>query len=159
MIKPIVESDLLSCLNVIHSGYETIAVEFGLTEENCPDRGRANLPLNKLVSEFEKSRLMFGYFIENKIIGFLSLGIVDNGICKINDILVLPEYRHKGYGKELLDYSKTKANELGASKITLGMIDDNKKLKDWYIENGFVNVGFKKFDKAPFVVGYMECSL
>lgn len=57
MIKQITKSDLLSCLEVFHYGYETVAVEFGLTEENCPNRGRANLPFDKLVFEFEKGTL------------------------------------------------------------------------------------------------------
>jgi hypothetical protein len=36
------------------------------------------------------------------------------------------------------------------------MIDDNKRLKNWYVKNGFVNVGYKKYAKAPFIVGIME---
>jgi ribosomal protein S18 acetylase RimI-like enzyme len=159
MIKPIVKSDLITCLEVIHFGYETVAVEFKLTEENCPDRGRASLPLERLVSEFENGSLMFGYFLRKVMIGFLSLKIIENGVCKLNDIIILPEYRNKGYGKELLDFSETKAIELGANKVTLGMIDDNQPLKNWYIKNGFVNIGLRKIDQAPFTVGYMECSL
>ncbi len=159
MIKQIVKSDLLSCLEVFHRGYETVAIEFGLTEENCPDRGRACLPFEKLVFEFENGALMFGYFLENKIVGFLSLKLDENSICKLNDIIILPDYRQKGYGKELLEFCKNKAFELGANKIIIGMIDDNNKLKNWYIRNGFINVGYKKYDKVPFTVGFMECTL
>ena len=101
MIKQIIKSDLASCLEVFHRGYETVAIEFGLTEENCPDRGRANLPFDKLVAEFENSTLMYGYFLEKKIVGFVSIKF-NNGVCKLNDIIILPEYRQKGYGKELL---------------------------------------------------------
>ena len=36
MIKPITKDDLHECLNIIHKGFETVAIEFGLTEENCP---------------------------------------------------------------------------------------------------------------------------
>jgi len=42
MIKPIV--DLVNCLEVFQRGNETVVIEFDLTEENCPDRGRASLP-------------------------------------------------------------------------------------------------------------------
>jgi len=155
VIKQIIKSDLASCLEVFHRGYETVAIEFGLTEENCPDRGRANLPFDKLVAEFENSILMYGYFLEEKIVGFISIKF-SNGVCKLNDIIILPEYRQKGYGKELLDFCINKATELSADRIILSMIDDNQKLKNWYVKNGFINVGFKKFKKAPFTVGYME---
>jgi hypothetical protein len=61
-----VESDLSFCLEVFHRGYETVATEFRLTEENCPYRGRASLPMDQLVSEYENGTLMFGYFLEKR---------------------------------------------------------------------------------------------
>ena len=54
------------------------------------------------------------------------------GVCGLDDIIVLPEHRHKGYGFELLEYCKQKAKELGSNKTRLGMINDNKKLRTWY---------------------------
>ena len=159
MIKQIDKYDLPTCLEVIHKGYETVAIQFGLTEENCPDRGRASLPQDKLESEFENGTLMFGYFLENKIIGYLSMKVIDKEVCKLNDIVVLPQYRKKGYGQELIEFCKVKAHELGAKIINLGMIDDNDQLKYWYISNGFFTIGYKKFDKAPFTVEYMQCTI
>jgi len=100
---------------------------------------------------------MFGYFYDDKLVGFLGMKMFDNGICGIEDIVVLPEYRHHGYGKELLNFCKEKAKELGANKIRFGMNDDNKRLKKWYEGNGFINIGYKKYDGAPFTVGKMEC--
>jgi len=41
-------------------------------------------------------------------------------------------------------------------KVVLGMIDDNIRLRNWYIKNGFVNTGYKKYENAPFTVGYMQ---
>jgi ribosomal protein S18 acetylase RimI-like enzyme len=157
MIKPIAKDDLINCLKIFHQGYETVAIEFDLTEENCPDRGRASLPYEKLLTEFEDSALMFGYFHNDKLIGFMGMKMCGNGICKLDDIIILPEFRQKGYGKELLIFCKHKAKELGANKISLGMIDDNKRLRKWYEDNGFTNMGYKKYDGAPFTVGYMEC--
>ncbi|MDD4796975.1 MAG: GNAT family N-acetyltransferase, partial [Eubacteriales bacterium] len=142
-----------------HRGYETVAIEFGLTEENCPDRGRASLPFDKLVAAFENETMMFGYFSDDIIVGFLGIKLHEGGICKLDDIVILPEYRQLGYGKKLLDFCKVTAKELGASKILLAMIDDNKRLRKWYEENGFINIGYKKYDGAPFTVGRMECIL
>jgi len=158
MIKPLSKSDLPDCLNVFHHGYETVAVEFGLTEENCPDRGRASLPMEKLVSEFESGTAMFGYYAGDEMVGYLGMKMAE-GVCGLDDIIVLPEYRHNGYGKALLDFCKRKAKENGAGKIRLGMIDDNRQLRKWYEDNGFVNVGYKKYEGAPFTVGKMECTL
>ena len=157
MIKPIERNDLPVCLEVIHKGFETVALEFGLTEDNSPDRGWASLPYEKLTAKFENGILMFGYFLDNKIVGYLGIEMFENGICGLDSIVILPEYRKNGYGKELLDFCKQKAKELGANKIRFGMIDDNKKLRKWYEENGFTNVGYKKYDNASYIVGKMEC--
>lgn len=46
MIKPIKEEELFESLEIFHRGYETVAAEFGLTEENCPDRGRGQSALS-----------------------------------------------------------------------------------------------------------------
>ena len=97
MIKPIKEEELFESLEIFHRGYETVAAEFGLTEENCPDRGRASLPYHKLLSEFESGTLMYGYFDGDKLTGFLGRKILEDS-CKLEDIIILPEYRKLGYG-------------------------------------------------------------
>lgn len=97
MIKPIKEEELFESLEIFHRGYETVAAEFGLTEENCPDRGRASLPYHKLLSEFESGTLMYGYFDGDKLTGFLGMKILEDS-CKLEDIIILPEYRKLGYG-------------------------------------------------------------
>ena len=112
-----------------------------------------------MIYAFENGTIMFGYFVDNKIVGFLGMKRIEAGICGLDDIIVLPEYRQKGYGTELLNFCKCKAKEFGACKIRLGMIDDNKRLKVWYEDNGFINVGYKNYAGAPYTVGRMECIL
>jgi len=159
MIKPVTKNDLHDSLNIIQRGFETVAVEFGLTEENCPDRGGANLPYHKLLSEFESGVLMFMYYSNDVPVGFFSIKMLYDGACGINYIVVLPEHRHNGYGVKLLKYCKQKARELGSRKVRFGMIDDNKRLRKWYEDNGFINIGYKNYDGAPVTVGKMECTL
>ena len=49
--------------------------------------------------------------------------------------------------------------ELGATKVTLGMIDDNSKLRKWYEKYHLKNIGYENFENSPFTVGNMECKL
>lgn len=102
---------------------------------------------------------MFGYYCKDKLVGFLNMRMRADGVCKLDDIIVLPEYRQSGYGKELLDFCKQTAKELGATKVALGMIDENKRLRKWYEDNGFINIGYTKYEGAPFTVGNMEWEL
>ena len=77
----------------------------------------------------------------------------------MNDVAILSEYRHFGYGKALLDFCKDKIKELGGSKITIGIVEENTVLKDWYAANEFIHTGTKQFEHLPFTVGYMEWNL
>lgn len=98
----------------------------------------------------------FGLCIDDEIIGFASLTDMGDGTYEMNDVAVLPEYRHYGYGKKLLDSCKAKVKELGSTKIIIGIVEDNTVLKNWYTANGFTHIGTKKFDHLPFTVGFME---
>ena len=40
---------------------------------------------------------MYGYFDGDKLTGFLGMKILEDS-CKLEDIIILPEYRKLGYG-------------------------------------------------------------
>ena len=51
---------------------------------------------------------------------------------EITRLAVAPEYRHKGYGRALMDKACDKARELGLESIGIGILNDNVVLKKWY---------------------------
>lgn len=142
---------------VIRQSFTTVAEDFGLTRENCP--GHTSFISNeRLASKIKAGYFPYGYFVEGKLVGFASLTGMGSGVYEMNDVSILPEYRHYGYGKELLDFCKAKVRELGGNIITIGIVEENAVLKDWYAANGFVHTGTKRFDHLPFTVGFMEWS-
>lgn len=158
MIFKVEKAQLPECLEVMHAAYDVTAKQFGLTADNCPYRGNADLPLDELAAEFDSGAAMFGWRENGYTAGFLSIR-VDGDTAKINDLVVLPEHWHKGIGSELINCAKRFARERGVINLTLGMIDDNELLRRWYERHGFVTVRRKKFAGAPFTVGYMEQKL
>lgn len=85
---------------------------------------------------------------------------INDDSVELNNLAVLPEYRHLGIGKELVDYAITYAkNILGANKIKIGIVEENTILKEWYEKIGFVHTGTKKFEHLPFTVGFMEIEI
>ena len=42
------------------------------------------------------------------------------------------------------------------TNVIIGIVEENRVLRKWYEENGFVHTGTKKFDFFPFTCGYME---
>lgn len=158
IIKVTTENQLDTCLNIIHKSFQTVADDMNLTKENCPSH-TAFMPLEKLQNQFENGNPMFLYEYNNKFIGYFSLSINDNSV-ELNNLSVLPEYRHLGIGKKIInyavDYSK---NTLGVNKIKIGIVEENAILKEWYKTLGFVHTGTRKFEHLPFTVGFMELEL
>ncbi len=156
--KVILKEQLNICLDIIHKSFITVADEFGLTEENCPNH-TAFMPIDKLIRQYESGTNMFLYQHNEEYVGYFSL--VDNvESVELNNLSVLPEYRHLGIGKEMVEYAKEYViKNTGAEKIVIGIIEDNTVLKGWYETLGFVHTGTKKFEGLPFTVGFMELEI
>ena len=158
VIYEIEKDELRECLSVIHQSFKTVADSFGLTRENCP-RHTSFIPLSFLESQRDWGWHMYALYAGKKIIGYMSLSKEGDGVFELHNLAVLLEYRHKGFGKLLLDHAKDKVKSLGGKIIKVGIIEESAILKDWYIANGFVHTGTKKFDHLPFTSGYLERSV
>ena len=155
VIHEVDKNELQECLDVIHQSFRTVAEEFGLTKENCP-KHTSFIPLSFLETQMNWGWHMYAPYAGKKIIGYMSLSKEGDDVYELHNLAVLPEYRHKGFGKLLLDHAKEVVKSLGGSRIKIGIIEESTVLKDWYIANGFVHIGTKKFDHLPFTSGYLE---
>ena len=160
-IKEINRNDIPECVKVIKESFMTVADELGFTAENAPMYVAFATNDEKLFSQFDnEQRPMYAYYSENgKIIGYYSLLRLENGKCELNNLCVIPEYRHKAIGSRLFSDACEKAGALGCTKLVFGIVEENVKLRKWYEKNGAVHVGTKKFDFFPFTCGYMEKDL
>lgn len=158
VIRDVREGELDTCADVIRRGFMTVAKDFDLTIEKVPTNG-AFIRTERLVADREKGNLMFVLLENDTIVGFMQLENAGNSTYYLEKISVLPEYRHRRYGTELLDFAKAKVKELGADKLGIAIIEENMVLKEWYIKNGFTPTGTKKFEHLPFTVGFLELCL
>ena len=155
MIRRVTESELPLCLRVIHEAFGTVAEEFGLTPDNCPTNG-AFMPLTRLLEDYQKGDAMFVCREGGAIAGFMQLSRRGQAVYELEKLAVLPEYRHRGYGKALLGFAKQEAAANGAARIHIGIIEENERLKRWYLANGFGHMGPRVFSHLPFTVGFLE---
>jgi len=154
-ISNVVQSELAECLEVIHNSFATVAAQFGLTKENCP-KHTSFMPLYFLETQLNWGWHMYALRDGDKIIGYMSLSKEADGTYELHNLAVLPEYRHSGCGRQLLDHAKSDVTAFGGNTIKLGLIEESEVLKNWYASNGFVHTGTKKFEHLPFTSGYME---
>jgi len=158
LIREAQDFELDTCASVIRESFATVAAEYGLTKENCPTNG-AFMKTGRLRAQREQGRRQYALTSDGIVIGFAELEEKTDRVYELQKLAVLPRYRHCGYGKMLLDFAKERAKSWGCVKITIGVIEENIRLKNWYARNGFVHTGTQRFEHLPFVVGYMEYQL
>ncbi len=153
-IRPIGVVNVPEYADVIRRSFATVAHDFGWTRENAP--GHVSFLTDEQLQQQMNNHETFGFCVDGKIVGFVALKDLGDGVFELRKISILPECRHYGYGKKLLDFCKTIVKEHGGRKVILDIIEENTILKEWYTANGFVHIGTKKFEHLPFTTGYME---
>lgn len=156
MIRKIGQDDIVQCVNVIRESFSTVASEFGFSEENAPrftafatTKERLDWQLNN------ENRPMYGYYENGKMVGYYSLSLQDHQECELNNLCVLPEYRHKKLGHKLLENAFENARKMNCKKMNIGIVEENQVLRKWYENYGFLHIRTEKFDFFPFTCGYM----
>lgn len=146
------------CLDIIRRSFATVAAEFGLTENNCPSH-TAFMTFDKLERQFDDGRPMFLFYQDEIPVGYFSFVKCSDEEWELSNLAVLPEYRHLGIGKTMVDYAVATVKNYGGTKISIGIIEENAKLKDWYLNLGFKHISTRKFEHLPFTVGFMELNI
>jgi len=153
------KTELNDLLFVIQVSFLTVAKELNLTKENTPTNP-AFITIEKLLESIEKNVDFFIACENNKICGCVG---IQQGKEKdeyyIERLAVLPEYRHKQYGKKLLDKAIEEIKKKKGKYISIGIIDENTQLKNWYLDYGFIEKGSRHFDHLPFTVCFMGIDL
>lgn len=160
MIKRVEEQDIAECVKVIKESFATVAKEFGFTVENSPRFTAFATTEDRLKHQLlEENRPMYAFYDNENIVGYYSLLVQDNNECELNNLSVIPAYRHRGIGEELLKHAFKIAKELNCNKINIGIVEENNVLRKWYESFEFIHIGTQKFDFFPFTCGYMEKNL
>lgn len=160
MIKEIQQEEISECVKIIRDSFKTVAKELGFTAQNAPRFTAFSTTEERLCWHLNgEHRPMYAYYENDVMVGYYSLLLRDNKDCELNNLCVIPVYRHKGIGEELLKHAFKIAKESGCEKVNIGIVEENVVLRKWYESLGFVHTGTQKFDFFPFTCGYMEKNL
>jgi len=143
------------CVRVIRDSFMTVAMTFSLTKENAPTNA-AFIELDALTALQQKGAQMYGGYCDGRPIGFVAVRKARDDLYYMEKLAVLPAFRHKGYGRQLIDAAVRAVKEAGGRRISIGIINENTVLKEWYKSNGFTETEIKEFPHLPFSVCYME---
>ncbi len=161
IIVEVLEEPLLAaCVPVIRAAFQTVADDFGLTEQNAPTNP-AFMTLDRLTEARGRGVRMFAA-LEGDGPGAAPVGFVAlersrrPGVLYLERLAVVPAVRHRGLGRALMDHCFAQARAAGAERISIGIVDEHELLKRWYLDYGFAETGKRRFDHLPFTVCYME---
>jgi len=158
MIKRVTpQDDFKQYAKLLNTAFATVAADFGLKRDNCPTNN-AFITAEALKSQLTEYIEYYYYLEESEITGFIAIekSKREVGLFYIEKVATQPVSRHKGIGKQLMNFATKRITELGGNKISVGLIDSNTTLKDWYRNQGYNETGVKVFDHLPFDVCYME---
>ena len=106
MIREVKREEIPECVSLIKKAFLTVADEFGFTEENAPRFTAFSTTEERLMWHMDgEHRPMYVFEDDGVLCGYYSLLIQENNECELNNVAVLPDYRHKGIGKKLIDHA------------------------------------------------------
>ena len=77
---------------------------------------------------------------KDRIIGTVAIHNMGNRVCELRKMYLDPEYRRRGLGKQLLEYSLAKARDLGFNRVTLETATALKEAVALYESYGFKRI-------------------
>lgn len=158
MVKKInPQDDFTKLAEVLNQSFATVAEEFGLTKENAPTNN-AFISGEELKSQLTGDREFYVYEEDGKPIGFIAIERSPNmpDTFFIEKLAVIPDCRHLGIGIQLMNFASERITKLGGKRISIGLINSNETLKEWYAKQGYVTFEIKTFEHLPFDVCLME---
>jgi diamine N-acetyltransferase len=157
-IRDITGMPLENSVAIIRRAFGEVAEAMGITEQNAP-RYTAFITKEKLEETRQTGAVFWGLFIDGKQAGFVAVVKEDDGTYWMKRLAVLPEFQHGGNGKALVDTAIAYAKTKGEKKLYIGMVNEQKGLKEWYLAMGFKETSVQKFERLPFSVCFMELDI
>ena len=152
-IREVTLEELSECVQVIQNAFKTVADQYGFTIENAPRFTAFSINENRLKQQLcVEKRPMYVFLLDGKMVGYYSLVLLSEKEIELNNLSVLPEYRHNKIGTKLLQDCFERARKLGAEKIKIGIVEENMVLRAWYEKNGFIIQGRKNLTFSHSIV-------
>lgn len=168
MIREVTKEDIPACVDVIRKSFITVADDFGFTAENAPRFTAFSSSVERLYWQMEQEKRTMIVDVENGVFrGYYSLHFLVESradhhmAAELNNLCVLPVFRHKKTGETLLADACIRAKQLGAEVLHIGIVEENQVLRRWYERFGFVHVGTQKFNffRLPAGIWKRSCDL
>jgi len=146
-IKEVYDSEMIT--SIINKSFMTIALQYNLTKENAP-KHPAFINSDVIMTQLNRGFKMYGYFINEQLVGCVGYWTDDGGINHIERLATLPEHRHLGIGKKLMEFVENKIMENRGKIAEVHVLDKNTTLIQWYKKMEYTIIRIDELKHLPF---------
>jgi N-acetylglutamate synthase-like GNAT family acetyltransferase len=140
--------------SLIRAAFRDVAERLNLTPSNCPTHP-SNCTVEWIEAGLEEGLRYYVLEEGENACGCVALERAGPDVCYLERLAVLPRFRHKGYGRALVEHVLEQAGRLGAGRVELGIIAGQAGLRAWYEGLGFAVERTAEFEHLPFRVAFM----
>jgi GNAT superfamily N-acetyltransferase len=149
----ITDADALARL--IAAAFADVAVRLGLTRESCPGH-TSFITADEVRRGMGFGNLYFEAFSGEVPCGTVAIRLPKNGVSTLEKLAVLPDFRHRGIGRQLVERAFDAVRTTGATAVEIGIIAKQTDLRGWYERFGFQATRHAHYDHLPFDVLHMR---
>lgn len=158
VIKTASEDDCEALGRLIRDAYRDVALRFSLTAESCP-KHPSNCTGDWIRSDLTRGVTYYYFASDDNLAGCVALETTDQAVAYLMRLAVLPEYRRRGLGRQLVQHIIDQACQQDMQSISIGLIAAQKELIAWYQNLGFIPGETKHFAHLPFMVQFMTYAM
>ncbi|MBN1849147.1 MAG: GNAT family N-acetyltransferase [Deltaproteobacteria bacterium] len=157
-IKTADPQDTSLLTRLIRESFRDVAERFNLSAENCP-KHPSNCVDDWIKNDFDSGVIY--YILEHQGIPVACVGLekADPDQYYLERLAVLPGLRKRGFGRTIVEHVFNQARNIGVKKISIGIIEKQRELKNWYQKMGFIEKATQEFAHLPFLVTFMSYTL
>ena len=152
------EDDAPVLARLIADSNKDVAEKFGLTQANCP-KHPSFCQAQWLATDFARGELFYMAYEHDEPVACIATEYPSPELAYLNRLAVLPAFRRRGIGQELVGFILELARTRGAKTVSIGVIGEHEELQSWYQRIGFSSGETKRFPHLPFSVRYMTYAL
>ena len=141
--------DSIIITDILNKAFLTVAQKYNFTKENAPTFP-AFINSDKIENSLNNGLKMYGYNKNDIIIGCAGFSYYKEDIYFIERLATLPEYRHLGVGKKLMEYVENKIRDIGGKVVEIHIVDKNILLKEWYKKMHYLEIRIDEIKALPF---------
>ena len=134
---------------ILNKAFTTVAKQFNYTKENAP-KFPAFIGSDIIEHGLNKGLKMYGYFLEDKLVGCIGYSYYKDQTYFIERLATLPEYRHKGIGRQLMEFAEDRIRNCNGKIAEIHVVDQNILLIEWYKSLGYKKIRIDEIKTLPF---------